>query len=313
MAGYIFRRLLATAPVMLLVAIFVFALLYVAGGDPAYVLAGDGATPDKIAAIRAQYGLDQPPVVRFFVWLFAMIQGDLGTSLISRQPVSHLILQRIEPTLSLALVTIVLAIVVAVPLGVAAAWKSGSAIDRLVTALSVAGFSLPIFVVAYVLVYLFSLELGWTPVQGFVSLRNGVLPFFSHIALPAFAISLSLIGVIARITRTCVLEVMTQDYIRTAFAKGLWPRQILARHAFKNAAVPIVTVIGLAFANLIGGVVVTESVFAIPGLGRLVTDAIAQRDYPVIQAMVLVLSLFYVLVNLLVDLSYVLFDPRIRY
>lgn len=313
MSGYIIRRMIAAIPVMLIVAIFVFALLYFAGGDPAIILAGDGASPEQIARIRAQYGLDQPPVLRFFAWLGSLLQGDLGISLISRQPVAALVAQRIEPTLSLAITTMILSVVIAIPLGVAAAWKSGSLIDRFVTAISVAGFSLPIFVIAYILIYFFSLELRLLPVQGFVSIRQGLLPFLTHAALPSLAISLALIGIFARITRTCMLDVMTQDYVRTAVSKGLRPRAILGRHVLKNAAVPIITVVGLSFANLIGGVVVTETVFAIPGLGRLVVEAISQRDYPVIQAMVLLLSLVYVVVNLLVDLSYVLFDPRIRY
>jgi peptide/nickel transport system permease protein len=241
------------------------------------------------------------------------MRGDLGTSIFTNLPVSRMIAQRIEPTLSLCLVTLVLAISIAVPMGVIAAWKQGTTIDRAVMAFAVLGFSVPVFVVGYVLAYIFALELDWLPVQGYTPFSEGFFPWIENLILPSVALGGVYIALIARITRATMLEVLQQDYIRTARAKGAGQRSILFLHALKNAAVPIVTVVGIGLALLIGGAVVTESVFAIPGLGRLTVDAILRRDYPVIQGVVLLFSFVYVLVNLLIDLLYTLFDPRIRY
>ncbi len=313
MLAYALRRILATIPVMLFVAFFVFSLLYLAPGDPAAIIAGDQATPAQIAAIRLNLGLDRPFLVRFGGWLWQVMHGNLGTSIFTSLPVSHMIAQRLEPTLSLMVLSTLIAITVAIPLGVLAAWKQGSWIDRLVMVLAVFGFSTPVFVVGYLLAYVFALKLGWLPVQGFHSLRHGFWPYLRTLILPSVALGLIYIALIARITRATMLEVLSQDYVRTARAKGVGNRAILFVHALKNAAVPITTVVGSGVALLIGGAVVTESVFAIPGLGRLTTDAILQRDYPVIQGVVLLFSFVYVVVNLIVDLLYTLFDPRIRY
>ena len=313
MLAYALRRILATIPVVLFVAFFVFSLLYLAPGDPAAIIAGDQATPAQIAAIRLNLGLDRPFLVRFGGWLWQVLHGNLGTSIFTSLPVSHMIAQRLEPTLSLMVLSTLIAITVAIPLGVLAAWKQGSWIDRLVMVLAVFGFSTPVFVVGYLLAYVFALKLGWLPVQGFHTLRHGFWPYLRTLILPSVALGLIYIALIARITRATMLEVLSQDYIRTARAKGVGNRAILFVHALKNAAVPITTVVGSGVALLIGGAVVTESVFAIPGLGRLTTDAILQRDYPVIQGVVLLFSFVYVVVNLIVDLLYTLFDPRIRY
>jgi len=313
MLAYAVRRILATIPVMLVVALFVFSLLYLAPGDPAAIIAGDQATPADVERIRASLGLDRPFLVRFGEWLWQILHGDLGTSIFTNLPVSHMIAQRIEPTLSLMVLTIVFAIVVAIPLGVVAAWKHGTWIDRAVMMLAVFGFSTPVFVMGYLLAYLFALRLDWLPVQGFTSISVGLVPFLRNLTLPVIALGLIYVALLARITRATMLEVLSQDYVRTAKAKGVGQRAILFVHALKNAAVPIVTVIGIGVALLIGGAVVTESVFAIPGLGRLTVDAILRRDYPVIQGVVLLFSFTYVLVNLVVDLLYTLFDPRIRY
>ncbi|MCJ2125355.1 ABC transporter permease [Methylobacterium sp. J-077] len=313
MLGYIGRRILATIPVMAVVGLFVFSLLYFAPGDPAAIIAGDQATPDDVARIRASLGLDRPFLVRFGEWSWQILHGDLGTSIFTNLPVTTMIGQRIQPTVSLMLVTLVLAIVVAVPLGVVAAWKAGSLIDRLVMGLAVLGFSVPVFVVGYVLAYVFALELGWLPVQGYTPIEQGLWPWFSNLILPAVTLGLVYIALIARVTRATMLDVLSQDYVRTARAKGLAQGPVLFIHALKNAAVPIVTVIGIGIALLIGGAVVTETVFAIPGLGRLTVDAILRRDYPVIQGVVLLFSFVYVLVNLAIDLFYTLLDPRIRY
>jgi peptide/nickel transport system permease protein len=313
MWAYIVRRVLATIPVMAVVALFVFSLLYIAPGDPAAVIAGDQATPDDVERIRASLGLDRPYLVRFADWLWDILNGDLGTSIFTNLPVSTMIMQRIEPTLSLMVVTVLLAVSVAVPMGVVAAWKQGTIADRAVMGFAVLGFSVPVFVVGYVLAYIFALELDWLPVQGYTPISQGIFPWLENLILPAIALGGVYIALIARITRATMLEVLSQDYIRTARAKGVGQRAILFLHALKNAAVPIVTVIGIGIALLIGGAVVTESVFAIPGLGRLTVDAILRRDYPVIQGVVLLFSFVYVLVNLVIDLLYTLFDPRIRY
>jgi peptide/nickel transport system permease protein len=313
MLAYIVRRLFATIPVMLVVALFVFSLLYLAPGDPAAVIAGDLATSEDIARIRKSLGLDEPFLVRFGGWFWGVLQGDLGISIFTNLPVTRLIGQRVEPTVALTLCTIIVSVIIAVPLGVLAAARVGSWIDRFVMALAVAGFSVPVFVVAYLLILFFSLELEVLPVQGYKSISEGFWPFLSHMVLPSLALGLSFIALIARITRASMLEVLSQDYVRTARAKGLGEKEVLVGHALKNAAVPIATIIGIGIALLIGGVVITETVFAIPGIGRLVVDAILRRDYPIIQGVILIFSAAYVLVNLAVDISYTFLDPRIRY
>ena len=312
MLAYAARRVLATIPVMAVVALFVFSLLYVAPGDPAAIIAGDQASPEQVERIRAGLGLDRPFLVRFGEWSWQVAHGDLGRSIFTNLPVTTMIAQRVEPTFSLMVVSLVLSVVVAVPLGVVAAAWQGSWIDRLVMLGAVLGFSVPVFVVGYLLAYVFALTLGWLPVQGFQPLSRGFWPFLRSLILPSIALGGIYIALIARVTRASMLEVLSEDYVRTARAKGLGQRAILFVHALRNAAVPIVTVIGIGVALLIGGAVVTESVFAIPGLGRLTVDAILRRDYPVIQGVVLLFSALYVLVNLVVDLLYTVFDPRIR-
>ena len=313
MFAYVIRRLLATIPVMGVVAIFVFSLLYITPGDPAAVIAGDIATAEDIARIHHQLGLDEPFLWRFGGWLWGVLRGDLGISIFTNLPVAQLIGQRLEPTLALTTTALVVTVIFAIPLGVIAAWKVGTWIDRGVMIFAVIGFSLPAFVLAYLLILAFSIELDWLPVQGYVSIREGFAPFIQHLILPSIALGLIYGALIARITRASMLEVLSQDYIRTAQAKGLANETVLVRHALKNAAVPIVTVIGIGIALLISGVIVTETVFAIPGIGRLTVDAILRRDYPIIQGVILLFSAAYVLVNLAVDISYTLLDPRVRY
>jgi peptide/nickel transport system permease protein len=313
MYAYIVQRVLATIPVMAVVAVFVFGLLHLTPGDPAAVIAGELATVDDIARIRAQLGLDQPIHLQFLTWLGQLLQGDLGTSIFSKLPVSHLIAQRLEPTLMLSLATILFAILFAVPMGVLAASRAGSWLDRLVMGFAVLGFSIPVFVLGYLFIYVFAVQLRWLPVQGYKPIADGVWPFLQSIALPTLTLGVIYIALIARITRASVLEVLNEDYIRTARAKGLGTPAVLLGHALKAAAVPIVTIIGVGVALLIGGAVITESVFAIPGLGRLTVDAILRRDYPIIQGVILVFSAAYVFVNLVIDILYPLLDPRIRY
>ena len=311
--AYIVRRILATIPVMVVVALFVFSLLHLSPGDPAAIIAGDTATLDDVARIRQKLGLDQPLYIQFVTWVWHLLHGDLGISIFTNLPVSKLIAQRVEPTVTLTISTLIISIAAAIPMGVLAAWRAGSWIDRLVMVFAVIGFSVPSFVLAYLLIYVFAISTDLLPVQGFVSIRDGVRPFLSHIAMPSLALGLIFAALIARMTRASMLDVLAQDYIRTAQAKGLSNDRVLIGHALKNAAVPIATIIGVSFALLISGVVVTETVFAIPGLGRLTVDAILRRDYPIIQGIILVFSAAYVLVNLLVDLSYTFLDPRIRY
>jgi peptide/nickel transport system permease protein len=311
--NYVLRRLLATIVVMAVVAFVVFALLYLTPGDPAAILAGDAATGDDIRRIREKLGLDEPFLVRFGTWTWALLHGDLGTSIFTNLPVTQLIGQRVEPTIALTLCTLVVSVLIAVPMGVVAAARAGTWVDRLVMAFSVIGFSVPVFVLAYILILTFSIQLDWLPVQGYRPIREGVWEWLRHLVLPSIALGTVYIALIARITRASMLDVLAQDYIRTARAKGLGARAVLAGHGLKNAAIPIVTVIGIGIALLIGGAIVTETVFAIPGIGRLTVDAILRRDYPIIQGVILLFSGAYVLVNLAVDLSYMFFDPRIRY
>jgi peptide/nickel transport system permease protein len=313
MLGYLVRRVLAAVPVIGVVALFVFLLLRITPGDPAAILAGDNATPAQLERIRASLGLNEPLYVQFFTWVNKLLHGDLGVSLISNVPVLKMIGQRVEPSISIALATIILAVVVAVPLGVIAAWKHGTWIDRFVMGLSVLGFSVPVFVIGYVLIQIFAIDLRWLPVQGFKSITAGFGPFLERIILPTLTLSFIYIALIARMTRAAMLDVMGEDFIRTARAKGIGEIAVLLRHGLRNAAVPVITVIGTGFALLISGVVVTESVFNLPGIGRLTVDAVLARDYPVIQAMILLTSLIYVTVNLLIDVAYTLLDPRIRY
>ncbi len=313
MLSFILRRILATIPVMLVVAIFVFLMLRLTPADPAAIIAGDNANAEQVAAIRKQLGLDQPILTQFFIWISRLFQGDFGESFFFKKTVAALIADRIEPTLSLSLFTILIAVFVAVPMGVIAARLQGTWIDRIIMGFSVLGFSVPVFVIGYLLIYVFAIELNWLPVQGYQRIGEGIGGWFQRLILPSVTLSVVYIALIARMTRTSVLEVLSEDYIRTARAKGQVERKVLFRHALRNAAVPIVTVIGIGVALLIGGVVVTESVYTIPGLGRLTVDAVLARDYPVIQAVILLFSFVYVLINLLVDIIYTLLDPRIRY
>jgi peptide/nickel transport system permease protein len=313
MSAYILRRLLATVPVMVVVAVFVFFLLRIAPGDPAAIIAGEDATAEAIAAVRAKLGLDRPMLEQFALWLLRLVQGDLGVSIFSNLPVTRLIAQRLEPTVALTLSTLFVAVALAIPIGVVAAWQVRKLADRLVMIFAVLGFAVPGFLAAYVLIYIFAVQLQWLPVQGYRPIAEGLWPFVEGLILPSVALGVTYMALIARITRASMLEVLSQDYIRTANSKGLATRRVLLLHALKNAAVPIVTVIGIGIALLISGVVITETVFNIPGLGRLTVDAVLKRDYPIVQGLILVFAAAKVLVNLAIDISYAFLDPRIRY
>ena len=310
---FIIKRIAATIPVMAVVALSVFLMLRLSPGDPAAVIAGDYASPEDIAKIRTQLGLDQPIIVQFSTWVWSLMQGNLGISIFSNLPVTKLIAQRLEPTLMLSLTTLIFAVVVAVPMGVIAAWKAGTWVDRLIMVFAVFGFSVPVFVLGYMMIFSFSMELGILPVQGYKSPFDDFWQFVRHITLPTITLSVIYIALIARITRASMLEVLEEDYIRTARAKGQTESRVLISHALKNASIPIVTIIGIGIALLIGGVVVTESVYNIPGLGRLVVDAILKRDYPIIQGLILMFSFVYIIINLVIDILYTILDPRIRY
>jgi peptide/nickel transport system permease protein len=313
MLAFIAKRVLSLIPVIVVVAIVVFLLLRLSPGDPAVVIAGDNADAAAIERIRTSLGLDQPLVTQFFIWAGSLLQGDLGISIFSKIPVTDLILQRLEPTVSLALTTLFFSVLIAVPLGTIAGATAGSWLDRSLMLVSVLGFSIPAFVLGYCLIYVFSLQLRILPVQGFSSIRQGIVPFLSTIALPTMTMGLAYLVLIARITRASVLEMMGEDFIRTARAKGVKERLVVTRHALRNSAIPILTVIGIGVALLISGVVVIETVFNIPGVGRLVVDAILKRDYPVIQGIILMFSGIYVLINLAIDIGYAFLDPRVRY
>lgn len=313
MLTYILRRIVATVPVMAVVAVVVFLMLRLTPADPAAIIAGDNADAEQVAAIRSKLGLDQPIYTQFFIWIGRMLSGDFGESFFYKKAVAELIRDSFGPTLALALLAMGLAVAVAVPLGVLAAYRQGSLLDRLIMGFCVAGFSVPVFLIGYGLVYLFAIKLQWFPVQGYKAPSEGIGAFLHAMTLPAVTLAIIYVAFLARMTRASVVEVLREDYIRTAHAKGQTPFRILARHALANAAVPIITVIGLGIAILIGGAVVTESVFTIPGLGRLTVGAVLARDYPTIQAVTLLLSFIYVLLNLAIDIAYTIFDPRIRY
>jgi peptide/nickel transport system permease protein len=317
MLQFLLRRIVAVLPVLFVVSLVVFLILRLAPGDPAAVIAGNSATNEDIAKIQVQLGLDRSIPVQYGIWMGNVFRGDLGFSYYLNKPVTELIAQRVEPTLSLAFGTVILALLIAVPLGTVAAWRMGGWLDRLLSGFSVAGFSVPVFVIGYLLIYLFAIRLEWLPVQGYKSISGpsaaGPWAWMRQLILPWMTLAMIYVALIARVTRASVSEALTEDYIRTARAKGITESAVLLRHALANAAVPIVTVVGIGIALLIGGVVVTETVYAIPGLGSLTVDAVLNRDFPVIQGLVLLFSVSYVLINLLVDLSYLVLDPRIRY
>ncbi|BEP67528.1 MULTISPECIES: ABC transporter permease [Variovorax] len=310
--GYIVRRFLSTLPVMAVVAVVVFLLIHLSPGDPAALIAGDLATTEDIDKLRAALGLNLPLWQQFGLWIGKIFTGDLGTSIFTQVPVTQLLGQRLEPTVSIAALTMLITLVTAVPLGTLAAYCAGTWIDRLVMLFAVLAFSVPVFLIGYLLVYTFAVQLPWFPVQGYVNFSEGPGAWLRALVLPCVNLALVYIALVTRMTRATVLEVLHEDYIRTARAKGLGVLPVLG-HALRNAAIPIATTIGAGIALLIGGVVVTETVFAIPGVGRLVIDSVQRHDYPVIQSVLLLSAGVYVLINLLIDLSYRLFDPRIQY
>lgn len=312
MFRFLSGRLLLALPVMGVVSLIVFSLLYLTPGDPAQVIAGDNASQAEVDMLRERLGLDQPFFVRFGSWLLQILSGHFGVSIFSQIPVTTLIAQRMEATLWLAGATVLLSTATAIPAGVAAACWRNSWLDRIIMALSTLAFSVPVFVVGYLLIYLFSIQLKLFPVQGYVSPGADLGGFLRSIALPSLSLSLVYVALIARMTRASMIEVLSGDFVRTAHAKGLAPGRVVWVHALRNASLPIVTTIGMGIAVLLGGVVVTETVFGIPGLGRLLVDSVNSRDYPLTQALILLFALAYVIINLVTDIVYMLIDPRLR-
>lgn len=313
MSVYILRRLLASVPVIFMVGVITFSILHIAPGDPAVLMAGEEATPEDVEKMRKALGFDRPFYVQFGVWVGNLLRGDLGTSIFSKHSIASLMAPRLQPTLSLGLIAIVLSGLIGVPMGIIAATYAGRFIDRACMIFAVLGFSVPVFWLGFIFIWVFAVEIRIFPAVGFVPISEGILPFLRSLTLPALANAIPFSALVARMTRSTMIEVLQEDYIRTARAKGLAGFVVTMRHALRNASIPIVTVIGLVFAALVSGAVVTETVFAIPGLGRLLVDGVVRRDYPIVQAMLMVTAVAYVFVNLVIDVFYAYLDPRIRY
>jgi len=311
MGKYVAKRIIQVIPTLFFVILTAFLLMKLIPGDPAMILLGPQARAEDIARFRQQLGLDRPLPVQFLIYLKRVLTGDLGTSLVYRQSVLSLILERLPVTITLSLCALVIAVSIGIPAGVMAAMKHNSFIDLLVTILALMGLSIPIFWFGMMLIIVFSLELGWLPAVGLGDPSKGLWDVVSHFILPSLALGILSTGTIARFTRSSMLEVLNQDYIRTAYAKGLRRSLILYRHALRNALVPVITVIGLQLGNLLAGAVLTETVFALPGLGKLMVDGIFGRDYMLVQGEVLFTAILYIFVNLAVDIAYAFINPKI--
>lgn len=313
MGRYVFRRLVQMVPVLLLVSLIVFSLLHLTPGDPAISMLGEEATPESVAALRAKLGLDQPLPVQYVRWLGAVLQGDLGRSIRSNQPVSEAILDRLPVTIELSLLSALIALVIAIPAGIISAMRRNSALDTSATTMALLGVSLPNFFLAILLIFLLSLKLGWLPPIGYTPFLDNPAENLKKMIMPAITLGTALSAIVMRMTRSSLLEILDQDYVRTARAKGLNEANVVRRHALRNALIPVVTVVGLQIGGLLGGAIITESIFVLPGIGRLLVDSIFQRDFPLVQGVVLFASLAFLFANLAVDLLYAVLDPRIRY
>ena len=314
MSGYLFRRLIGTVLVMWAVATLVFFMLRLVPGDPVAAMLADAGSAEAEAALRSKFGFDEPVFMQYLYWLGNMFQGDFGNSLYgNNQPVRTILAEALPRTLSLAGIAFVIAIIIAVPAGILSATRRNTPVDAGVSFVAFLGLSMPDFWLAIMLIIVFAANLQWLPAIGYVPLSEGFWPWLEHLILPAIAVGTAFSAIIARMIRSSLLEVLKADYMRTAAAKGLTPRMIMWSHALPNAMIPVITVVGIAFALLISGAVVVENVFSIKGLGRVLINGILNRDYPVVQGAVLVVSAFFVFSNLLVDLLYGVLDPRIRY
>jgi peptide/nickel transport system permease protein len=312
MTAYILRRLIMLIPVILIVGIVVFALIHLTPGDPAAVILGDQATPEAVENLREQLGLNDPLLVQFIHWFGGVLHFDFGESIFMGEPVTRALMDRAQPTILLTIYALIFQIAIGVPAGVISAVKHNSIIDRIVTVVAISGAAIPTFFLGILLILFFAVRLGWLPSGGYTPLLEDPVLHFKKMLMPAFALGFSSSGLLARLVRSSMLDVMREDYVRTAFAKGLPMRFVVIRHALRNALIPALTVIGTSVGALLGGAVVTETVFTIPGMGRLVVQSISRRDYPVIQGAVMVIAMTYVFVNLIVDVLYVYIDPRVR-
>jgi peptide/nickel transport system permease protein len=313
MTGIILRRLLSALPVLLIVSLITFAMIHLIPGDPAAAIAGLSATPDQIANIRHDLGLDQPLATQFVRWYANLLHGDLGRSLLLGQPVLQATLYRLPVTIGLSLYALVITLVIGLVTGVLAALRQNTWVDQAAMMFAMIGISLPNFYLGLLMIILFAVDLGWLPSGGYVPLWDNPLSWLAGMTMPAVSLALLLAGLLARITRSTMLEVLRQDYIRTARAKGLPRRLVVVKHALANALIPIVTVIGIIVSLLISGAVVTETLFSIPGIGQLLTQAVLNRDYPMVQGGLLIVTALLVLVNIGVDVVYAFLDPRVRY
>ena len=312
MTTYILRRLVMLVPVLLVVGVVVFALVHLTPGDPAAVILGDRATAEDIARLRDQLGLNDPLPVQFVRWFGNVLRLDFGESIFLGEPVTQALRDRAEPTLLLTLYALSIQLVIGVPAGVLSAVRNNSPLDRALTVVAISGSAIPTFFLGILLILIFAVRLRWLPSGGYVPLAEDPVAHFKGMLLPAFALGFSAAGLLARLVRSSMLDVLREDYVRTAFAKGLPEQRVIVRHALRNALIPALTVIGISVGALLGGAVVTETVFTIPGMGRLVVQSIARRDYPIIQGAIITIAMSYVLVNLIVDVLYVYVDPRVR-
>ena len=310
---YTIVRILSALPVIAVVGVITFSIIHIAPGDPAAIIGGDEATVEDLQRIREQLGTDQPIYIQFFRWISRLAQGDLGTSIFSKKSITSLMAPRLQPTLSLGIQVLLLSSALGVSIGILSAWKAGRPLDRIFMFFAVLGFSAPGFWLAFILIWGLAVNLGWFPALGYTPIGDGLLAHLHSMFLPVAVNSILSSAFISRITRSAMLDVLREDYVRTARSKGLRELVVYMRHAFRPASIPIVTVIGASLAGLATGFVVTESIFAIPGLGRMLIEAIIRRDFPIIQAMMMVVATAYVMINLFIDILYAYLDPRIRY
>jgi len=313
MFAYLIRRLGTTVPVLVVVSLIVFSIIHLTPGDPVAIMLREEADPAAAAALRKSLGLDRPLPIQYLTWVGRAARGELGRSIRTNQPVAEAILERLPVTLSLAGASTLLALAVALPAGILSAVRRNSVADVAGTLAALSGISLPNFWLATLLIFLFSVKLGWLPPLGYVSPAKDLWAGLRSLILPAITLGAAMAAVIMRMTRSSLLEVLQLDFIRTARAKGVLERLIILRHALRNALIPVVTVVGLQAGALLGGAIITETIFALPGVGRLLVDAIFQRDFPIVQGVVLLLAVNFLLVNLVVDIVYACLDPRIRY
>lgn len=307
------RRLISLIPVMLIVSIIVFMIVHLTPGNPAYLILGEDASKESIMQLEKQLGLDQPIVLQYINWLKDILTGDFGQSVYSSEPVLHIILDKIGPTLSITIISLIMILIISIPVALLAVWKRNTLMDPVFISISLLGVSIPEFWFAMLLVLGFAVSIPIFPVAGYVPIADGFISWIYHLILPSFVLAAVEIGIVARMLRDGMLESINQDYIRTVRAKGIKESIVLIKHVFSNSLIPTTTVIGATIAGLLGGTVIIETLFTIPGIGQLLVDSIYRRDYPIIQGVILFIAVIYVIINLLVDLLYTFLDPRIRY